>query len=503
VEFRILGPLEVAGADGPIRLGGPKQRATLALLLLGANRVVSVERFAEDLYSGAPPVTAVTQVQRQISELRKALGAELIETRPPGYAIVLRPGQLDLERFERLAEEAVAAAAEGDAQQASDLLRRALALWRGEPLADLASEPFAVAAIRRLEEIRLAALEQRIDADLVLGYHARLVGELEELVAEHPLREGFHGKRMLALYLSGRQAEALEAYRDAREKLVVGFGIEPTAALRDLERAILTHDPSLAPGRPAAADPVRSVLVVPSEEQSIEALLRVAEPFARRPSHELIFARLLTDADELQRAAASLDAVRASLDVAARVAAFTTADASADVIRLVTAYDVDLVLLDAASPAHVVEGSPADVAVLTGTPDLTQGDGIFVPFGGTDHDWTALELGAWLAATSRLPLRLVGTAADPERGLRDSSRLLADASLAVQQLTGIAGSPLLVEPSEDALAAAVDPASLVVAGAGRHALATTAPVLVVYRGLRPGALAPRETRTRFTWSMRS
>ena len=245
LEFRLLGPLEIVGGDGPIPLGGPKQRATLAILLLGANRVVPVERLADDLYHGAAPVTAVTQVQRQVSELRRILGAPAIETRPPGYILRLAPDQLDLHRFERLTERAAQVRARGAAQQAADLLREALGLWRGAALADLADEPFARAAIERLEEIRLAAIERRIDAELALGRHAELVGELQELVVAHPFGERFREQLMLALYRSGRQTDALTAYRATREALVEQFGIEPTPALRMLERAILTQDGSL------------------------------------------------------------------------------------------------------------------------------------------------------------------------------------------------------------------------------------------------------------------
>ena len=173
LEFRILGPLEVMTDAGPVRLGGPRQRATLAILVLNANRVVSVDRLADDLYAGAAPVTAVTQVQRQISALRKVLGsASAIETRPPGYVLHASHDQLDLARFERFAGEATVALERDDAKAAADLLRSALKLWRGPPLADLAYEPFAATSIDRLEEIRLAALETRIDADLRLGRHA-------------------------------------------------------------------------------------------------------------------------------------------------------------------------------------------------------------------------------------------------------------------------------------------------------------------------------------------
>ena len=299
LEFRILGPLEVVGEAGPIPLAGPKQRATLAILLLNANRVVSVERLADDLYSGAAPVTAVTQVQRQISELRKALGsASVIETRSPGYVIRLSAGQLDLDHFQLRAEEAGRALARGEARSAADLLREALGLWRGAPLADLAYESFAQTSINRLEELRLAALEQRIDAELALGSHAELVGELEQLVAEHPLHERLRGQLMLALYRSGRQAEALDVYRATRDRLVEELGIEPTPALHQLERAILAQDSSLdleqaAPTGGDPAEPDRAVLVLPSDDDRLEDLLAIAEPLARLPARELIIARLL------------------------------------------------------------------------------------------------------------------------------------------------------------------------------------------------------------------
>jgi DNA-binding SARP family transcriptional activator len=221
LDFRILGPLEVTADGSPIRLGGPKQRATLAILLLKANRVVSVDRLADDLYAGAAPVTAVTQVHRQISELRKLLGPRHgIETRAPGYVLRLEPEQLDLQRFERLAADAGSSLERGDEEGAANLLRAALELWRGPPLSDLGYESFAQPAIGRLEEIRLAAVEQRIEAELGLGRHAHLVGELEQLVAENPLRERFAEQLMRALYASGRQAEALHVYRAARQRLV-------------------------------------------------------------------------------------------------------------------------------------------------------------------------------------------------------------------------------------------------------------------------------------------
>jgi len=526
LEFRILGPLEVVADEGPVPLGGPKQRATLAILLLDANRVVSVERLADDLYSGATPVTAVTQVQRQISELRKILGASAIETRAPGYVIRLAPEQLDLKRFERRAEEASRARAQGDARAAAGLFAEALELWRGAPLADLAHEPFAQLSMERLEEIRLAALEQRIDAELALGSHAQLIGELEGLIAEHPLRERFRGQLMLALYRSGRQAEALSVYRLAREELVEAFGIEPTPALRELERAILTQDPSLElelaiPRAPSAG----AVLVLPSTLARIDRLLAIAEPLASRDVREVIVTRLLTAAEGLTDEASALNARRESISVPSRVAAFTTRDAVGDLARLVTTHDVELVLMDAPPGIEtqplaneltgILERSPAVVALVAGSRiDLTAGSGVFVPFGGGEHDWAALELGAWLASALSGRLTLVGTQEDPRQGRRDASRLLADASLAVQRVAGVETTPVLTEATEEALVAAVEPASIVLAGvsprwrreglgATRRALICRArpPVVLVHRGPRPGGLAPQEVRTRFSWSI--
>jgi DNA-binding SARP family transcriptional activator len=526
LEFRILGPLEVVCEQGPIRLGGPKQRATLAILLLSPNRVVPVERLADNLYAGAAPVTAVTQVQRQISDLRKVLGsASAIETRAPGYAVQLSSDQLDLNRFERRTEEAAQALARGEAQAAADLLREALGLWRGAPLADLGYESFAQTAINRLEELRLAALERRIEAELALGQHAGLVGELEELVAEHPLRERFRGQLMLALYRSSRQAEALEAYRRTRQALVEELGIEPAPALQELERAILAQNPSLGWEQAAPSEePRRAVLVLPRDQERLDALLEVAEPLARLPARELIVARLFADADELGPAVSALTARRASLGARVRTAAFTTQDPAGDAIRLATTYDVDLLLVDAPPGlegdrlpedlAAIFEGSPADVAVVSGAVDLGGGDGVFVPFAGGEHDWAALELGAWIASAARASLRLVGTKADPRGGRRDASRLLADASLAVQRVIQVEGEPVLTEQTEEALVAAVEGASLVVVGvsprwrregigsARRSLVAAARPgILLVHRGPRPGGLAPGESRTRFSWSI--
>jgi DNA-binding SARP family transcriptional activator len=528
LEFRLLGPLEVLDGERPVRLGGPKQRAALAILLLSANRVVSVERLADDLYAGAPPVTAVTQVQRQVSELRKTLGAEAIETRSPGYVLHVEPGRLDLDLFERGTYDAAQALEAADVQTAADVLRRALELWRGAPLADLAYESFAQTAIARLEELRLAALEQRFDAELALGRHVSVLAELEALVWDHPLREGLRGQLMLALYRAGRQAEALDVYRRTRETLVEEFGIEPSPSLHELERRILTQDPSLELQRsaPSSVGQVeRTLLVVPSAADRLEPLLSVAEPLARLPDRALLIARLLADQSDVASAAAAIGAHRASLEVPVRTAVFTSLEPARDVVRLATNYDVDLVLLDAVGGldageitgdlAAIAERSPADLAVLTGPAiDSRRGSGVFVPFGGGDNDWAALELGAWLASAAQTTLCLVGTTADPTRGRRDASRLLADASLATQRVVGVTGEPLLADPTADALLAAVRAATVVVTGFPtrwraeglgdlRSALVDDGrvPVVLVHRGTRPGGLAPRESRTRFSWSL--
>jgi DNA-binding SARP family transcriptional activator len=532
LEFRILGPLDVVDERvGPVDLGGPRQRATLAILLLHANRVVSVDQIADDLYAGAAPVTALKQVQRQISELRKALGSEsVIETRSPGYVIRLAPEQLDLTVFERLVAEAAEAEAAGDVQRAAALLRQALDLWRGDALADLSYELFARAPIERLEEIRLAVLEQRIAADLALGRHAELIPELEQLVVEQPLRERLYGQLMLALYGSGRQAEALEAYRQARQALVEGCGIEPGPALRQLERQILAQDPSLEvqPGGRRVSAPggavERTVLAAPGDDTGITRLLALAEPLAKLPGRELIVARLVAHERELGAANESLHAAGEQDQTTLRVAAFVSADPPADLVRLATAYDAELVLVDALPeiasaelPQDLVallEQSPADVAVASGaTLDWSNGDGIFVPFGGAEHDWAALELSAWLASAVRAPLRLVGSRADPAHGQRDASRLLANASLAVQRLAEVVAEPVLADAAADAFLQALENATLVVGGLSarwrteglgdlrRSLLHARPPVVFVHAGPRPGGLAPRDARTRFSWSL--
>jgi DNA-binding SARP family transcriptional activator len=257
-EFRILGPLEVL-VDGEERpIGGTKQRAVLAILLLDAGRVVSTDRLIDLLWGERPPASAAASLQNFISQLRKTLGTDVVRTTPPGYRLEIAPEQLDLERFRRLVEDAKSRPA---AQRAAEL-RRALELWRGPALADLAFEPFAEHEASRLEELRLAALEDRIDADLECQRYAEVIGEVESLVRDHPLRERLRGQLMLALYRSGRQAEALAVYQDTRRQLVEELGIEPGAALQQLHGAILRQDARLegnGRGPRPSEDPLRDV----------------------------------------------------------------------------------------------------------------------------------------------------------------------------------------------------------------------------------------------------
>ena len=265
LEFRILGPLVVRVDGDAVHTGGPKQRGVLALLLLRANRVVARERLIEELFADQSPNSAEHALHNHVSRLRKLLSAAPLDeprlvARPPGYLLRVEPGELDLERFEQLAAEGREALAAGDPATAARSLRAAEELWTGRPLGDLEFERLARLEAERLDELRLAALEVRIDAELALARHLTLVPELEALVAEHPYRERFRAQLMLALYRAGRQAESLDFYRRTRTLLDEELGIEPAVELRQLERAILVQDPSLVvaehPTATASAPPV-------------------------------------------------------------------------------------------------------------------------------------------------------------------------------------------------------------------------------------------------------
>src|SRR5262252_4709332 len=255
LDFRVLGPVEVSNGAGLLRLGGPKQRALLADLALNAGTIVSTARLIEDLWGDDPPPSAGHTVEAYISRIRGILrdgsAREVLLSKPPGYLLDVGRDRVDAFRCEELVEEGTGAAGRGDDSKASAVFLDALGLWRGDALADVCEMPFPRVAARRLADRRLVALERRIESDLRLGRAQQLVAELEALAAAHPYHEPFHQQLMLALYRSGRQADALAVFRRARALLVGELGIEPGPELRKLEQAILRHDPELQ-GHPVA-----------------------------------------------------------------------------------------------------------------------------------------------------------------------------------------------------------------------------------------------------------
>ena len=521
MDFRILGPLDVRRSDGrEVVLSGSKERALLATLLLHANRVVATDRLVDQIWGDDPPRLARKSLQVRVSSLRKTLGDVLV-TRAPGYLVRIGAGQLDLHRFEQLSADARAALDHDRAETAARFLREALDLWRGAPLADVQRESFLGPAVARLEELRLAATELRIEADLACGRHSDVVADLESLVAEHPYRERFSGQLMLALYRAGRQAEALDAYRRARGRLVDELGIEPSPSLQALEQAILRQDPALesVARRPT---PDRAILVAALDGADLDVLLGVAEPLARHPPRELILVSVADSTGGLATAADAANAHRTALSdhgFAARVAAFTSSSPGRDVVRIAAEQDVDLLLVKAPQALlddpvlrSVLEHAPCDVAVVCPTEHAAAAGAVLVPFVGAEHDWAAVELGAWIARAQSVQLRLAG----PAHAEADASRLLASASLAVQRALGVTPEPHVIAPGAESLLEAAGESALVVVGLpdrwrnegmgeARLALAThgVAPVVIVRRGLRPGGLAPRESLTRYTWSVES
>jgi YVTN family beta-propeller protein len=257
MQFRLLGPLAVEVQGRALALGSGKQQALLAILLLHANEVVSRDRLIDDLWGERPPTSAAHSLEVYVSRLRKTLqpnaGEQVLLTQGGGYVLRVNPDQLDVTCFEQLFGEGRRALAADNYERAAERFAEALSLWRGPALGDLAYEQFAQTEIERLEEQRLAALEDKIDADLALGRHASMIGELEVLSGKHPLRERLRGQLMLALYRSGRQSEALEAYRATRQQLLDELGIDPSPALQRLERAILRQDPALELRAPPVA----------------------------------------------------------------------------------------------------------------------------------------------------------------------------------------------------------------------------------------------------------
>jgi len=505
IRIAILGPVEAARGGRALELGGRQQRALLGLLAVRGGAVVPVDAIVDALWPDDPPPSATKVVQTYVSRLRKALGDEAIERRGPGYALRVDRDSLDVLRFEELAERG--------------RLEEALALWRGPALVDVADVPALRVEAERLEEVRVRALEERAAAAIEAGRHGEVVSELRALLAAQPLRERPRFLLMLALYRSGRQAEALDTYREARTLLVDELGIEPGEQLRGLEAAILRQEPELA----ASAPPTRgAVFVWRAGDGALEPLVALAEPLA--DGRELIVANLVPPGGDLAGAAAEVERVRAALTtraVAARAVSFTSDDPGADAARLARDQDAQLALTPC--PAELVAGgvvppsvaaafeqAPCDVALLAARNGETGGP-VVVPFGAAEHDWAAVELAAWIALATHAPLRLLGS--ESGAGGRDASRTLATASLLLQRHLGLAATPTLAAPGPEGVVAAVADAGLVVAGlretwpqegvgAARLALLRDAapPVLLVRRGRRPGGLAQPGAVTRYSWS---
>jgi DNA-binding SARP family transcriptional activator len=496
-DFRLLGPLEVVEGGAPVALPAGQPSAVLARLLLDASRALSTEVLVDGIWGESPPASARKVLQAYVSQLRKLLGADRIETRAGGYAVRVRSEELDLARFEELTE---AARTTADPASRSSLLADALALWRGAPLAEFQTEPFAAAAARRLEDLRISALEQRIDADLALARHERVVPELEALVAQEPLREVPRRQLMLALYRCGRQAEALAHYREGRRLIVEELGLEPSKALQELERAILRRDPALDVSPEPTA--LRRGPVVAASNALLDLLIPLCVD-----GRELLLVEVVDDAGKLADRSAELVRLRAELPAAAiRIAAFTSDTPADDLARLAAEQQAEL--LAVADPAIVPAAAACDVA-LVWLPEGTFSPSapVIAPFGGRREEWAALELAAWLAHAHGLPLRLLGAHATDEQ--RDASRMLANASLALQRFTQVAAEPLLVPPGPDAvleqessMIVAALPAGELDASRRRLLEGAKVPVLLVRAGLRPSGVAPDHTLTRFSWSLR-
>jgi DNA-binding SARP family transcriptional activator/tetratricopeptide (TPR) repeat protein len=449
VEFRILGPLEVRDGDRILPLGGTRRRAVLGLLLLDANRVVPVDRLVDGVWGDSPPASAHASLQNQLARLRQELG-DRIKTRAPGYLVRVAPGELDLDRFHRLVDEARGA----DPAVAAERLRDALALWRGAPLADLAGEP-AGAAAAHLEEVRLATLEDRIEADLALGRHAALIAELEELVAREPYRERPRRQLMLALYRSGRQADALEAYADGRRAFVDELGTEPGRELRELQRAVLRRDPALdapaeqgpPPGPTAAAEARKTVTVLLADVAPEDA---PEDPEARRADlHE----RSLAAERELERYGAAVQTLGAGRVLAVFGVPAAQDDDSLRAVRAALALRasarVGLATGEVVTGDPLVSGAPVDEAarlcdwaatgeVLAGLRTLRLVRHA-VTVSGRDGVWKIEELDPAAAPLPRhLETPLVGRARELEQVAEALEHASADARA---QLVTIFGAP--------------------------------------------------------------
>jgi predicted ATPase/DNA-binding SARP family transcriptional activator len=402
MDVRLLGHLEVEVSGEPVRFEGVKQRRLFAVLALRAPEAVSADELVEALWGDEPPAGAGQALQKQISRLRRRLGdgGSLVRHRPPGYALDIDPQAIDCRRFEELLRRARVALGRDDPERAATDLRTALALWRGEALADYRFDEFAQREIARLEELRMEAVEERLAAELAGGGGEDLVGELQALVAEHPLRERLRGQLMVALYRAGRQAEALETMRVGRQLLVDELGIEPGPALRQLERMILAHDSALAADRPGAG--LAGRLPAPANETIGRAgeLAEIGELLVH-PDVRLV---TLVGPGGVGKTRLALEAGRA---VAARF------PAGAVHVSLDGAEDAGVLVPEAASALGVVAATAAELGARLAV--VTRGAPALLVLDGFDRYLEdARQVGQLLAAvpnltvlaTSRAPLRL-------------------------------------------------------------------------------------------------
>jgi DNA-binding SARP family transcriptional activator len=519
LEFLLLGPFEVRRDGVALDLGGPRRAALLALLALSPGRPVGVDRLVNDIWGEDPPRTAAHRLQVLASEARKLLPTGAIVHRPAGYVLEVLPDSVDVFEFERELSDGRAALARGQHARAATVLSDALARWRGAALADLAGLDFAEAAARRLEELRTAARELELEARLAGGQASQVIPLLFDLVRDQPLHERRSALLMRALAADGRRAEALAVYAEIRRRLDDELGIQPGPELLDTHRTLVRSETAT----PRTADPARpgAVIAVGRDADSLAAAVAGGEPVAAASGRELIVICLVhRDASErpdLHTASALARQAATASGVRARSAAFVTHDLAHDVGAFAEEHDASVVILgagDIVAPARFSSATAALLDQVTAHVAFAFGDtrrpgaGVAALFGGSEHDWAALELAALIARATQTPLRLVGAVTDGG----DASRLLARASLAVQYVVDIEVEQALVHPTATELLSAAGERRLLLGvsdrwrseglGALRMSLATAAPGgLIVRRGTRPGLLAPADAGTRFSWSI--